>query len=74
MTTIFMPSDRSAARHSARQRSGWFARCVSRLAVHWMRREAIRALHRLDDRELRDIGLMRSQIEPAVKGEWHLRP
>ena len=32
------------------------------------RRTAIACLHDLDDRALRDIGLVRSQIEPAVYG------
>ena len=74
MTTIFMPGDRSSGRQPSSGRAGWLARCASRLAMHWMRREAIKALQRLDDRELRDIGLTRSEIEPAVRGEWRLRP
>ena len=32
------------------------------------RRAAIKALRQLDDRELRDIGLVRSHIEQAVRG------
>jgi hypothetical protein len=31
---------------------------------------AIRALLQRNDRELRDIGLLRSQIEAAVRGEF----
>jgi len=32
------------------------------------RRAAIKTLHQMNDRELRDIGLTRSQIEDAVFG------
>ncbi|CAN7329615.1 DUF1127 domain-containing protein [Bradyrhizobium sp. LjRoot220] len=38
------------------------------IAVYLDRRAAIKALRQLDDRELRDIGLNRSQIEDAVRG------
>ena len=41
--------------------------------AHWLvayldRRAAIKALRQLDDRELRDIGLVRSHIDQAVWG------
>ena len=39
------------------------------LATYWVRREAIKTLRQLDDRTLRDIGLSRCQIEPAVAGD-----
>ncbi|MBR0896382.1 DUF1127 domain-containing protein [Bradyrhizobium tropiciagri] len=42
------------------------------LVGHWMRREAIKALRQLDDRTLRDIGISRCQIEPAVAGDLDL--
>ena len=35
------------------------------------RRAAIKALRELDDRELRDIGIVRSQIEAAVGGVFN---
>jgi len=38
------------------------------LAAYWVRREAIKALRAMDDRELRDIGISRSCIEDAVWG------
>ena len=38
------------------------------LAAYLDRRAAIKALRQLDDRELRDIGLVRSHIEQAVWG------
>lgn len=48
-----------------------------RLVERWQNqrrdREAIAALRRLDDRELRDIGLGRSDIEGAVRGTLDLR-
>lgn len=39
------------------------------LAAYWVRREAIKALRSMNDRELRDIGLTRSHIEDAVWGK-----
>ncbi|WP_375788985.1 DUF1127 domain-containing protein [Bradyrhizobium sp. Pha-3] len=39
------------------------------LATYWVRREAIKTLRQLDDRTLRDIGISRCQIEPAVTGD-----
>ena len=36
-------------------------------------REAILQLHAMSDRELRDIGLTRSQIEGAVRGQLDQR-
>jgi len=43
---------------------GWIHELVKR----GRRRAAIKALHRLDDRELRDIGLTRDRIESVVSG------
>lgn len=39
------------------------------LVTYWARREAIKLLGEMDDRALRDIGIVRSQIEAAVGGE-----
>jgi uncharacterized protein YjiS (DUF1127 family) len=51
---------------------GVFSRLLSAacegIAGYLGRRTAIACLHDLDDRALRDIGLARSQIEPAVDG------
>jgi len=42
--------------------------CADAVAAYWARRAAFRVLAELDDRELRDIGLTRSNIEAAVGG------
>jgi uncharacterized protein YjiS (DUF1127 family) len=39
------------------------------LATFWVRREAIKALRAMNDRELRDIGITRSHIDDAVWGK-----
>ena len=39
-----------------------------RIAGYFVRRAAVASLRELDDRALRDIGLVRSQIEAAVYG------
>jgi len=44
----------------------WLAAAFDRLARPWRRRESIRELHRLSDRELRDIGIARGEIEGVV--------
>ena len=53
-------------------KSGGLLRGIGVLAQalldHWARRTAIEMLSQRDDRELRDIGLLRSQIEAAVGG------
>jgi uncharacterized protein YjiS (DUF1127 family) len=41
------------------------------LATYWVRREAIKALRAMNDRELRDIGITRSHIEEVVWGRLH---
>ena len=49
----------------------WIGRGAFALAAFLERRSAIRALRERDDRELRDIGIVRSQIEAAVGGAFH---
>ncbi len=62
----------AASQPSSAGTSGGLLRWVGVLAQamldHWARRTAIQMLSARDDRELRDIGLMRSQIEAAVGG------
>jgi uncharacterized protein YjiS (DUF1127 family) len=72
MTTIYS----TAAQPAMPRESGGFVRqipiqvsiWVDNLAAYWVRREAIKALRQLDDRELRDIGIARCHIERAVRG------
>ncbi len=51
----------------------WVAGWPRVLILHWYRRAAIKSLQELDDRALRDIGLMRRHIEAAVKGDFRRR-
>ena len=71
MTTI----SQSAAQPSIPSLSGGFVRWIGAgaraAAAYWERRAAIRALLERDDRELRDIGLLRSQVEAAVGGAFN---
>jgi uncharacterized protein YjiS (DUF1127 family) len=46
----------------------FFGACWYAIARHFARRTAIKTLGELDDRALRDIGLLRCQIEAAVHG------
>jgi uncharacterized protein YjiS (DUF1127 family) len=54
------------------KRSGAFSRLLSAfwngIVGYFVRRAAIATLRELDDRALRDVGLVRSQIEGAVHG------
>ena len=45
-----------------------FNACWTRIARHFVHRAAIARLGALDDHALRDVGLVRSQIEAAVHG------
>ena len=49
----------------------WIGVWAHAVAAYWERRAAIRILLERDDRELRDIGLVRSQIEAAVGGAFN---
>ena len=51
----------------------WIGRFARALMLHWYRRAAVKSLNELDDRALRDIGLLRCHIEDAVKGEARRR-
>ena len=51
----------------------WIGAGALAAAAYWERRAAIRTLLERDDRELRDIGLVRSQIEAAVGGAFNPR-
>ena len=42
--------------------------CAHAIVAYWDRRDAIKLLREMDDRELRDIGLARCHIDAAVGG------
>ena len=46
----------------------WIFACWDRIARYFVHRAAIASLCQLDDCELRDMGLVRTQIEAAVHG------
>lgn len=65
----------------AGRRQKWGSGLVSTLKRWWsayltrrLEQAAILQLHAMSDRELRDIGLDRSQIERSVRGEVDHRP
>jgi uncharacterized protein YjiS (DUF1127 family) len=68
MTTIYstagQPARQSVPGGFFRMLGSWVNGIVSYLA----RRQAIQTLSELDDRALRDIGIERSRIESAVRG------
>jgi uncharacterized protein YjiS (DUF1127 family) len=65
----------ASARPAMSSPSGGFVRWIGRgahaLAAYLERRSAIKMLREMDDRELRDIGIARSQIEMAVGGAFN---
>ena len=68
MTTI----SRTAGQPVISSAMGGFFRLLGKwvngVVNHLARRQAIQTLHELDDRALRDIGIERSRIEAAVRG------
>jgi len=44
----------------------WAPALLRRLVRLWQRRAAVRELRRLSDRELRDLGIVRGQIEDVA--------
>jgi uncharacterized protein YjiS (DUF1127 family) len=71
VTTMSMISSTATEPAMSRRSGGlirWLSLRVLALAAHRERRAAIKTLLERDDRELRDIGLLRSQIEDAVGG------
>ena len=68
MTTIYSTAAQPAPRSSV---SGFFrllGSWVDGIVTYFARRQAIQTLSELDDRALRDIGIVRSRIESAVRG------
>jgi uncharacterized protein YjiS (DUF1127 family) len=68
MTTIYstagQPVPRSLPGGVFRVLGSW----VNGIVTYFARRQAIQTLNELDDRALRDIGIERSRIESAVRG------
>jgi len=59
-------------RRGVTKRPGAFSRllgaCCDAIVGYFLRRAEMKRLSQLDDRALRDIGLVRSQIEAATQG------
>ena len=68
MTVLLSVTTRPMAVRAPRVSFGWLAACRDIVQRYFAQREAIARLGEFDDGELRDIGLTRSQIEPAVRG------
>ena len=68
MTTVYSTAGQSAPQSVV----GGFFRVlgswVNAIVTYFAHREAIKTLSELDDRALRDIGIERSRIESAVRG------
>ena len=67
-STAAQPASPAAWGGSVRLLGGVLRTWVNNLATFWVRRQAIKTLRQLDDRELRDLGLPRCHIEAAVNG------
>ncbi len=68
MTTISTAASQPTIAGTSGGLVRWIGVLAQALLDHWARRTAIEMLSQRDDRELRDIGLLRSQIEAAVGG------
>ena len=68
MTMISSAAGQPASQNTPAGLADLFGRWVNGVVVFWARREAIKTLRQMDDRALRDIGIVRSQIEAAVHG------
>ena len=74
MTMIFSSdAGRSADTTASGGIVRWIGRGAHALSAYCERRAAIKSLHELDDRALRDIGLARDQIETAIHEIGRLR-
>jgi uncharacterized protein YjiS (DUF1127 family) len=71
MTTTSQSAPQASIPTGAGGWARWIGAGALAAAAYWERRAAIRALLERDDRELRDIGLVRSQIEAAVGGAFN---
>jgi uncharacterized protein YjiS (DUF1127 family) len=65
LSTLFQPAVTVRPGRYVRRLFHAWARDI---AQYFVRRAALKRLHELNDRELRDIGLARGEIEAAVYG------
>jgi uncharacterized protein YjiS (DUF1127 family) len=68
MTTIYSTAVQPATSGALSGLVRLFGDWANGFATYLVRREAIKALRAMNDRELRDIGLSRGHIEAAVTG------
>jgi uncharacterized protein YjiS (DUF1127 family) len=68
MTTISSPAAQPSIPNPLSGMVRWAGKGALALAAYLERRAAIKALRQLDDRALRDIGIVRCRIEAAVTG------
>jgi uncharacterized protein YjiS (DUF1127 family) len=68
MTTISRTAGQPASRKSQAGLFGVLAGWINRIVTYFAYRQAIKTLHELDDRALRDIGIERGRIDSAVRG------
>jgi uncharacterized protein YjiS (DUF1127 family) len=72
MTTISSPAEQASIANPLGGMVRWAGKGALALAAYLERRAAIKTLRQLDDRALRDIGIMRCHIEAAVTGDAEL--
>jgi uncharacterized protein YjiS (DUF1127 family) len=72
MTTISTPAAPASIPNPLNGMVRWAGKGALALAAYLERRAAIKTLRQLDDRALRDIGIMRCHIEAAVTGNSDL--
>jgi uncharacterized protein YjiS (DUF1127 family) len=68
MTTISSPAAQASIPNPLSGTVRWAGKGALALAAYLERRAAIKTLRQLDDRALRDIGIMRCHIDAAVTG------
>jgi uncharacterized protein YjiS (DUF1127 family) len=68
MSTTHSTIVRPAITQRARAFSRFFRACVDEIVRYFVCRAAVANLSAFDDRALRDIGLVRCQVESAVHG------
>ncbi len=69
MSTMSRTEVRPATRDTMSGVLRWLAARADASIAYFHRRALVKMLHELDDRELRDIGLLRCHIEAAVEGK-----